>query len=897
MSSVLAIGALAWLLRWPMLGSRVEREARRRLSELLDARVDIGRLGGSLVSGLQAEHITIHAAWGDATIEQADIDYGVFGTSDPDIVLTGIRLSVTKRAEGPARPPQETAAELVEALRDFRFPGRLRVRDAVAVLPDGQEIAIDEGSVQGGVWHVRARRPLLDVQARFEEPGVWTLAVRENGFKISAVVRGMAVEAEGEVAGRRFGWTGEIGDTEVAGRLALPEGAVESTLRVEDGTIVLGAEGQVDGITVALHASGPWAGPWIIDEAWVGDTMIRGTLARDREGLGLDLRVAGVELRGKLSVAGDEFAYRGTVADALVDLSVALSTGQASLKGIVRRETFVSEVDARARWSDDEVSARLVAHPTIEGRSMAPFELDADVARATGRTEFQAEWGEHLRASGSLGEKREIVARLNLTSLPLFVDGVVDLRLAGDQGTVAAQGLALEGDPAVDLLLPFRVESDGLLLERSTHATPYGEVTLEGRVGRTTHLVVHMEDVDVRARIPEGVRPWIPPRVRATAVVEDGAVHIDAASVDGEFRLPEPMGPVSDFRVVATLARNTLRFERIEGRLGGGPWNADGEWHLDKPAIRLRLEGTDMLIVDRFDGRVRINPYAELTWTPDAGVSIVGDVAVPLALYYGEFGGAGSGGQEIAAPGLRLPLASQGGITIPGIPGLEDVTIDLKVAGTGEVRIENSTVGTLLSVAGRLRGTGDEPAATGTITATQGEVRLTTAVFVQILDGRLEIYEEPGRDPFVHFEGRAGRGDDSISVTVSGALQEPGLTLASDPPRSQQDLLAMLAFGRPAGGLGQQEALGTLAAKLYQTAMDDWPRAEPREGLLSRLQVTAAAPDAQARAMPWELPPSGTTSGTAIRTEYFLSPHFSIVAQGDFQGRWIGDLKLRWRFR
>ena len=47
-----------------------------------------------------------------------------------------------------------------------------------------------------------------------------------------------------------------------------------------------------------------------------------------------------------------------------------------------------------------------------------------------------------------------------------------------------------------------------------------------------------------------------------------------------------------------------------------------------------------------------------------------------------------------------------------------------------------------------------------------------------------------------------------VTVHVEGSGDKPTLTLSSDPPLEQADILAVLLFGKPAAGLGTSQAAG-----------------------------------------------------------------------------------------
>jgi len=135
-------------------------------------------------------------------------------------------------------------------------------------------------------------------------------------------------------------------------------------------------------------------------------------------------------------------------------------------------------------------------------------------------------------------------------------------------------------------------------------------------------------------------------------------------------------------------------------------------------------------------------------------------------------------------------------------------------------------------------------------------------------------------------------------VIITGPMARPTLRLQSNPPRSQEELLAMLAFGRVPGSLEGSDALGTLTGKVIDLYADAWPDPEAEEGIFGRLEIDLSGGSSVQRPVPpWELPTRGTSRGTMVRTEYLLNEYLSIVGESDREANLSGDLKLRIRFR
>jgi hypothetical protein len=204
-----------------------------------------------------------------------------------------------------------------------------------------------------------------------------------------------------------------------------------------------------------------------------------------------------------------------------------------------------------------------------------------------------------------------------------------------------------------------------------------------------------------------------------------------------------------------------------------------------------------------------------------------------------------------------------------------------------------------VSVDGQLTGTATDPALSGRIRSrpNRGEVKLAPGTFMRIESAEAWLPEEAGRPPTVTFHGRVGTGEGAIQINVEGPLDNPSLSLKSDPPMSQKDLLGRLAFGIAPGAVSGETGVATLAVYLYDQAKDDWPNADRREGFFDRIRPTVIPGDSsQQRRVPWELPPTGTLRSTSLRTEYVYNYYFSIIGETNREGDVGGDLKLKIRF-
>lgn len=103
----------------------------------------------------------------------------------------------------------------------------------------------------------------------------------------------------------------------------------------------------------------------------------------------------------------------------------------------------------------------------------------------------------------------------------------------------------------------------------------------------------------------------------------------------------------------------------------------------------------------------------------------------------------------------------------------------------------------------------------GDIEAERGWARIQGRRFT-LVDGQLDFAGQTPIDPFVDVLARYKVPSHTINARLEGRVSSPSLTLSSDPPLEQADILAVLLFGRPISELseGEQVSVGQRATSL-----------------------------------------------------------------------------------
>jgi hypothetical protein len=809
---------------------------------------------------------------------------------------------------------------------DIRADGMLLLRSG-ALSFDGSS-AIGRGDYSGIQWEHATFRGSLSAERVIARQ----LDITKSKFASAISLSG---SLEGDTLGLKFQADHDQG--ELGGRFNRETGDLDGTLRLEGPMTWLER-----GFGISLPKD-------------ILPIVAEGKVRRQKEDATLLLNVSGknqflLPLSATIRQSGDDWIVAvspGTVRHAAQNVSYeaftfSLTKGKASLENL-KLTSPEAELTARlsgsATWNEKETRLIFrISDTSLRGAPVDPLFAQLILDRG-GDALVKLHWGkdegDHLRIEGKWGEKDvDLTAQLRAGDLkrPLVkyflrsaeIEGSIaaDAHVSGTAeeprvtGTINLSKISAAGLPPLSLVIPLEASGRVLRFWSVAEKTPYGSLTIEGTLplpgsGETLNLSAKLSTDDLSfltGRMTPQARVWIP---RGGLMVEAGLrgswakpeLIGRAEFFSFRWKPPPPLPEARDIRVSARLDANGIGFEMVDGLLGEGPFWASGRFDLFRPGTPLSLWITarDALAVSDPLARLRVRPDVMLTWTQGDYVKLSGRIEIPLAIYHREFVATTPGGRlvarQVSAPKLRLIPGESGGFLIPGIEGLEGLELDLQFVTTGEFRIENSVVGVLLQAEGQFTGTAAEPALSGKVRALphRGEVKLAPGNFLRIDSAEATLSEELGRAPTVRFEGSVGAGEGMITVHVEGPLDNPSLTLKSDPPQSQKDLLGKLAFGLGSGEFSKETGVATLAVYVYSQTQDAWPSADRKEGFFDRFRPNVVAND-PARRMPWELPPQGMLRSTALRTEYVINSYISVIAETNREGDVAGDLKLRIRF-
>jgi translocation and assembly module TamB len=349
-----------------------------------------------------------------------------------------------------------------------------------------------------------------------------------------------------------------------------------------------------------------------------------------------------------------------------------------------------------------------------------------------------------------------------------------------------------------DLDLAASTKLTGRASAERHHGVPLADLALTGEIRAEsavlTALPLFVPEIDNSdGRLAAAVRlggTLGDPRFDGDFHLRDGRLDLyrmnlslTAANLDGQFA-----GESLTFEGHATTRKGPVA---LEGRFS---------WPDGVMTGSMRLTGKGLLVADTPEYRIQASP--DLTVTADAGgYTVTGDVVIPWA--------------RISPKDLSSSVGTSADERIVGA-GAEEapptlqrrVRARVRVALGDDVRVE--TYGLKAHLGGEVAVSsepGEEARGTGAIRVLDGEYK-AFGVYVKIVKGVLSYDDAPLSRPTLDLvaEREIKDSDVVVSVNVRGPIDNPFVTLSSEPAMPNNEALSYLLTGRSIDSLQSSEA-------------------------------------------------------------------------------------------
>jgi len=415
-------------------------------------------------------------------------------------------------------------------------------------------------------------------------------------------------------------------------------------------------------------------------------------------------------------------------------------------------------------------------HGTMGGTTTTPaFRGDFGLANATYR-------GTPVPSlAGRFGyADRQLVTHVDSirgNGLPMMtVDGRVPINLA----LAGATGPRLLPDPmSVDLVadsLPLELVPQFTDAVSNLHGRAYGRVAMRGTVKR--------------------------PSLVGALAMQQGTVTLNAtgATLSG---IEASIKMVNDTVFVDSIAARARGPVRLRGNVAVGNWR--------EPSLNLYFTASGAELLNNDKGKVRVDAGIALNG-PFTGAYLSGAATITQGVYYApEPTGrhlVGAGDPELFNV-LDTAVVTDREMFPSTSPLVKNLRVDLAVAVKHDTWVRNREANIEVYTEEPIAIHAEQQAfaLTGVVNTDRGEYNFLSKRF-QIKRGSVTFIGSPDLNPTLQITGEysvqtGSRGTVNISVLIGGTLKRPRLSVESDaqPPRTQSELLSLLAFGQPTSSL------------------------------------------------------------------------------------------------
>jgi translocation and assembly module TamB len=260
----------------------------------------------------------------------------------------------------------------------------------------------------------------------------------------------------------------------------------------------------------------------------------------------------------------------------------------------------------------------------------------------------------------------------------------------------------------------------------------------------------------------------------------------------------------------------------------GHPLEGNGRLHVENRTLRdieFVVTGRDFLVLNNDLGHVAVdaslNLYGTITAPKVAGLVTLHTARLEVDQIADRFGSSPYQSEEPekadkAAAGpdetSSMPLALNLSIRVPDNLVLRghDIRIGTRGTSLGDINLTAGGDFTLVR-----EGTSD-PVLIGTIATVRGTYKFQGRQFQVQRDGTITFRGEAPIDPALSVTAERTISGIVARVMVGGTMRTPELTLSSQPPLDQSDVLSLIVFNQPANRLGEGQAteLGSRAAQM-----------------------------------------------------------------------------------
>ncbi|MDP3049293.1 MAG: translocation/assembly module TamB domain-containing protein [Thermodesulfovibrionales bacterium] len=374
---------------------------------------------------------------------------------------------------------------------------------------------------------------------------------------------------------------------------------------------------------------------------------------------------------------------------------------------------------------------------------------------------------------------------------------------------------------------------------------------------------------------------------------------------NGLFGLKDMHQRVSSINGLFYFEGNKIVIRKLSGKLGGGDIDATGVVYLSGFNLkRFYLDTKLNNITTSISKDFSVNFYGNVLYkgTLDAQ-NITGDIRVNRARYRERL--------EWKSWLLKAKTAERprGELT-----GVEKAVLNVKIYGAENIIVDNNIARAPLKVDMVLRGTIGQPLLFGRIESKEGKVYFRNNEF-RIMNASADFTDQNRINPVMEIMAQTIVKGYNIRLSLEGQMERFNLSLVSDPPLEETDILSLLTVGQIGkqlkgleGGIGAGEAAAFLTGKVQDvfeeriksiTGIDRVqvdPYVSKSTGTVGP-RVTASKRLLGDKLFVTYTSAVGSIEEQVLKLEYILDKNVSLVGVRDEKGSVGGDIKFRFEFK
>lgn len=386
----------------------------------------------------------------------------------------------------------------------------------------------------------------------------------------------------------------------------------------------------------------------------------------------------------------------------------------------------------------------------------------------------------------------------------------------------------------------------------------------------------------------------------------------DSPAIGGNFNITNALFGLTNIHQRISSIEGNLFFEKdriviqkLVGKFGGGDIDIAGFIDIEKFKVRRfyldsRLYDVTISVSKDFDVNVGGNVVYKGTLDSQ---EITGEVKINRARYR----------ERVEWKSWLLKAKPKerprGELTV-----IDKAKLNVKVYGTDNIVIDNNVAIAQLRVDLILRGTISQPLFFGRVASKEGKVYFRNNEF-HILSASADFADPSRINPVMEITAQAIVKEYTIRLSLEGQIEHFNLSLISDPPLEETDILSLLTVGQIGrelkgfeGGIGAGEATAFLTGK-FQDVFEERlrnitgfdrihvdPYASTSAGTVGP-RVTVSKRLLGESLFVTYTSSVGSTEEQIIKLEYILGKNVSLIGERDEKGGMSGDIRFRFEFK